>query len=216
MSQVSRQARSDERCLQILEAAERHFAVNGFEATRLEDIGRDIGVSRSVVLYHFTDKRSLYSAVLEELFGGCLAALRRPLAGAGDLPTRIENAVRAAVGYMAERPAAARIAMREAGAERPDRLTDIRRHTRPILDLISILFEEGTRTGVFRPEHPDPLRFVSVISGTTLFYVTALPTLADIGSTDHLSAENVAALQRDLAEITRRLLGIRGPRPLNR
>ena len=216
MSQIEKQPtrHPDDTRQAILAAAERRFAEQGFSGTRLEDIGADVGVGRSAVLYHFADKQTLYAAVLEDLFGGALDVLRRALAGAGDLPTRIEGAVRASVAYAVERPAAARIAMREATTNDPTLRAEIQRHAAPFLDLIRVIFEEGERAGVIRSHHPDPLRFVSMISGTTLFYVAALPTLVESLPYVHLSAEAVEALQHDLIEVTRRLLGIRGPRSL--
>ena len=214
MSQRTSHAASTDKRERILAAAEKRFAAQGYEATRLEDIGAEVGVGRSVVLYHFGDKRGLYAAVLADLFDGCLSVLRRALAGAGDLPSRIENAVRAAVDFMAARPAAARIAMREAATDRPELRGEIQRQTAPLLDLIEILFDEGERTRVFRPDHPDPLRFVSVISGSTLFYVGALPALVESLDEDHLAPDAIEAVKGDLVEVTRRLLGIRGPRAL--
>jgi len=65
-----------------------------------------------------------------------------------------------------------------------------------------------------RPQHTDPLRFVSVVAGATLFYVASLPTLVESLPYAHLATESVEAFQRDLIDVTRRLLGIRGPRPL--
>lgn len=214
MSQRKRQPRSEQTRALILAAAERRFAEQGYAEARLEDIGGDIGVGRSAVLYHFSDKQTLYHAVLQDLFGGALDVLRRSLAGVGDLPTRIENAVRAAVAYVAERPSAARIAMRETSTPDPALRQEMRSRAAPILDLLALLFEEGERAGVMRPQRSDPLRFVSVVAGATLFYVASLPTLVESLPYPHLDTEPVEALQRDLVDVTRRLLGIRGPRPL--
>ncbi len=214
MSQRKRQPRSEQTRALILAAAERRFAEQGYAEARLEDIGGDIGVGRSAVLYHFSDKQTLYHAVLQDLFGGALDVLRRSLAGVGDLPTRIENAVRAAVAYVARRPSAARIAMRETSTPDPALRDEMRRRAAPILDLLALLFEEGERAGVMRPQRSDPLRFVSVVAGATLFYVASLPTLVESLPYPHLDTEPVEALQRDLVDVTRRLLGIRGPRPL--
>jgi len=55
---------------------------------------------------------------------------------------------------------------------------------------------------------------VSTIAGATLFYVAALPTFVGELPYDPLSEEPLAAYKRDLLDITRRLLGIRGPRAM--
>lgn len=48
---------------QILDAALRHFAARGIEATALEDIGRDAGVAVSSIYHHFGGKDRLAAAV---------------------------------------------------------------------------------------------------------------------------------------------------------
>ena len=79
--------------LRILEAAEAHFSAKGFSATRLEDIAESIGIRRAALFYYFRDKRALYAAVLEGVFGGLLDRLRTALTARAPLPQRIERAV---------------------------------------------------------------------------------------------------------------------------
>jgi AcrR family transcriptional regulator len=192
----------------ILEAAAARFADLGFAGTRLEDVGEDVGVGRSAILYHFKDKRLLYRAVLEAVFGDLLDALRAPLDGSGPLGERLE----AFVGFMVRNPVAARLSLRECVSPDPETRADIRTLTGPFLALLAATFEEGARSGTFRPGHTDPLRFASAVAGATLFYVAALPTVVGDLPYDPLAREPIAALERDLLEITRRLLGTRGPR----
>ena len=54
----------------ILVAAEGLFAQKGFDATRLEDVAAAVGIRRASIVYYFRDKRELYDAVLEDVFGG--------------------------------------------------------------------------------------------------------------------------------------------------
>ena len=53
-------------------------AEKGLRSAGLDDVGQVVGIGRSAVLYHFKDKQLLYRAVLDEHFGGLLAALRSP------------------------------------------------------------------------------------------------------------------------------------------
>ena len=53
---------------------------------------------------------------------------------------------------------------------------------------------------------------VSAVAGATLFYIAALPTFVADLPYDPLSPEPLEAHKRDVLDITRRLLGIRGPR----
>ncbi|MBR9922970.1 MAG: TetR/AcrR family transcriptional regulator [Bacteroidetes bacterium] len=59
---------------QILDAAERIFSEIGFRNTRMEDIAREIGMSKGSVYFYFESKENLYMAVtyraFEELIRG--------------------------------------------------------------------------------------------------------------------------------------------------
>jgi TetR/AcrR family transcriptional regulator len=52
----------------ILDAAEKLFAADGYEATSLEMIGREAGYSRGTPSYIFGSKNELYHAVFERAF----------------------------------------------------------------------------------------------------------------------------------------------------
>jgi len=210
-----RRRQADRTRSQILAAAARHFAERGFAAARLEDVAREVGIGRSAVLYHFKDKRGLYRAVLDHIFGELHEILRSSLMTAGSLADRLESAVGAFVDFMAQRPTAARLAIRESVHPDPQTREDIQRQTQPFLELIDLTFEEGERSGAFRPQRSDPLHLVSTVVGATLFYVAALPTLVGELPFDPLSDEQLAAHKRDMLDVTRRLLGIRAPRALS-
>jgi hypothetical protein len=115
---------------------------------------------------------------------------------------------------MARHPVAARLALRESVNSNPKIRAEIDAQSRPFLMLLDMLFEEGERSGVFKPLLSDPLHFVSTVVGSTLFYVAALPTFVGNLPYDPLSEEQLEAHKRDVLDITRRLLGIRGPRPV--
>jgi AcrR family transcriptional regulator len=209
-----RQKQAENTRIQILEAATLRFSELGFAGTRLEDIGEDVGIGRSAVLYHFGDKRLLYRAVLDQLFGGLLGELRAALMAEGTLAERLEAATGAFVDYMGEHPTAARLSLREAVNPDPTIREEIQNQSRPFLTLLDMIFAEGERSGAFRPLRSDPLHFLSTIAGSTLFYVAALPTFVGDLPYDLLSEEQLEAHKRDVLDITRRLLGIRGPRPV--
>ncbi|MPZ14910.1 MAG: TetR family transcriptional regulator, partial [Chloroflexi bacterium] len=54
-----------ERREQILATATRAFARTGFEATSLDDVAREAGITRVIVYRHFESKADLYRAVLD-------------------------------------------------------------------------------------------------------------------------------------------------------
>ena len=196
---------------EIIAAAEQRFADLGYQATRLEDVAADVGLGRSGVLYHFQDKRSLYRAVLDGLYGQELDQIKRALAGTGTLTERIERAVDVAIPFLADRPAAAKIALREAYATDSDIRQEMSRQALPLLELLRLLLEEGERSGELQPLDSDPYFLMSAIVGTLAFYLAALPSIFEDHPFDPLRADEVARLRRNLVGMIRRLVGIQAP-----
>jgi AcrR family transcriptional regulator len=54
-----------DRAVGILRAAEKTFAQKGYHATTMREVATEAGVGLSLVVYHFTNKHSLYYAIFE-------------------------------------------------------------------------------------------------------------------------------------------------------
>lgn len=61
---------------QILDAATRMFAVNGYTGTTTAKLSRETGVAEGTVFYHFKNKETLLLAVLESVREGILREFR--------------------------------------------------------------------------------------------------------------------------------------------
>lgn len=187
----------------LLDAAEALFAERGFAGTRLEDVAGRVGIRRASIAYHFPDKRALYEAVLARALGGLRARVEAALLGPGPLAERIEAAVGAWADTLVERPALARLVLREVvdAGEAPGEA--LRAQAAPFAALFEKALAEGRREpGWQGAEALDPLQLVSVIVGATVFFVGALPALAPgaVGPRDRDAHR--AALRR----LVRRLL----------
>lgn len=215
MSQVRRRRRAETSRAEIVAAAEHRFAEFGYDGTRLEDVASDVGLGRSGVLYHFPDKHQLYRAVLDDLFGDEVERIRRALAGSGTLPERVERAIDVAIDFLIERPAAARIALREASASEPALRAEIRRQSAAVFDLLGLIFEEGEQSGELNPVDTDPYFFMSAVAGTLIFYLAALPTFFERLPFDPIAPEQIDRLKRNVLRTARRLLGMGGVRPVS-
>lgn len=55
-------SRSAARRAAIVDAAMRHFAEHGYEATRVQDIAQELGIAKGSVFQHFGDKQGLFVA----------------------------------------------------------------------------------------------------------------------------------------------------------
>jgi AcrR family transcriptional regulator len=100
-----------ERREQILAAATRAFARNGFAATSLDDIAAEAGITRVILYRHFDSKTDLYQAVLDRFCGVLSAHVSEPVGGFTD--ASIDGLLRAA----AAEPAGFRLLFQHAARE---------------------------------------------------------------------------------------------------
>jgi TetR/AcrR family transcriptional regulator len=104
----------------ILDAAERLFAAQGYDAASLEEIGRLAGVSRGTPRYFFGAKEDLYRAVLARVLTAeaeLLLAVQARAGAAGDGPeATVAALVEGFVDFLVARPAFVRLVEREAAA----------------------------------------------------------------------------------------------------
>jgi len=189
----------------ILAAAESRFAEHGFAATRLEDIAEAVGIRRASIVYHFRDKAELYDAVIADVLGALRARLEPILLAGGPLVRRAERAVSAWVDFVAERPAVARLVLREVADAAPGREPAIVRHSRPFFDLVGRVLADADDP--VRTRAVDPVQIASAVAGATVFHVAAMPILLPGFGYQPLAPERVEALRREVLDATRRLLG---------
>jgi AcrR family transcriptional regulator len=102
----------------ILDAAERLFATQGYDATSLNQVGAVAGVSRGTPGYFFGSKSDLYQAVLNRCFAEVREAVRagraRALASSESPDTILAGAVSDYFDFLAARPNFIRLIEREA------------------------------------------------------------------------------------------------------
>ncbi len=65
----------------ILGAAIRVFSRQGYAGTSVQDILREVGVSKPALYYHFESKAGLFRAILDHAFDECLGLMKAGIAG---------------------------------------------------------------------------------------------------------------------------------------
>ncbi|MBS1105637.1 MAG: TetR/AcrR family transcriptional regulator [Deltaproteobacteria bacterium] len=191
----------------ILVAAETLFAERGFAETRLEDVAAAVGIRRASIVYYFADKPALYDAVLADVFGGLLARVEPVLLGAGTLAERAIAAVSTWIDYVAGRPSTARILLREVADGRVGREPPLVRHTRAFSALIGHVLEASANDASAVPSHVDAVHLASVVTGSTVFFVAAMPVLLPGEGFEPLQRERLEGHRSEVLDIVRRLLG---------
>lgn len=92
----------DDKDQRILAAAERHFALNGYEGTKLAAVARDAGVAVGTIYLRFADKSDLLRGVLGRIEDRFVAAMQTPEVRSAPWPGRFRG-VFAAVFEQARR-----------------------------------------------------------------------------------------------------------------
>ncbi len=169
----------------LLEAARDEFALKGFAGARVDEIASRAGVNKQLVYHHFTDKDTLYLAVLERLYEDIRAA-ENELHLFGLQP---ERAIRKLIGfsfdYLAENPHFVALLNEEnrygAGhTRRSEKLPEM--HSR-FVTLLKDTLAAGVRAGIFRAGI-DAMQLYISIAGMSYFYFSNGPTLSVIFDRD--------------------------------
>lgn len=201
-------ARAEKTRAGILDAAEALFAERGFDAARLEDIAERVGIRRASIVYHFKDKRELYDAVLENVFGGLHDVLAEVLARGKTLPEQIEAGVSAWVDYVGRRPSIARLILREVADASRERGEGVLRQTRRLRKLVQREVLDRPNRKETKLAAVDPVHMASAVAGATVFLVAAMPTLLPDLEFDPLSREQLEVHKHEVLRIAQRLLDI--------
>jgi TetR/AcrR family transcriptional regulator len=152
----------------ILQTAESLFARHGYGATTLDHIASAVEIKRPSLIYHFSDKASLYQSVLEQLF-----ARQRNFFNVSSktdlLPlNRLKGLMDSWLDYALQEPNYLRIFLHHlAAGYNPKKSFWIR--ARPIVRLWESTLSEGQRQGVFR--EVDLIHFLSMVGGMTAYFI---------------------------------------------
>lgn len=183
----------------VLAAAEDLFSERGFDATSLSAIGERAGIQGTAILYHHRSKRELYEAVLDRMFAPLFDEVHRQLDTDASLADRLGAIAVTMVRFAAQRPAAARLVLRESVA-RGEALDIVGAASqRQWARFVEALADE-------RDVDFDPLVVWNVVVGAICFYIAAGPTVGGF-TYDPLDPERVAAFESHILRVTRMLCG---------
>lgn len=99
----SRLSREDSRA-RILDSALISFADRGFEATSLDVLAKQLGISKQSILYHFPSKEALLDSAIDRSADELRQVLEAGIQEKADAWGRVESVVRATFRLAARRP----------------------------------------------------------------------------------------------------------------
>lgn len=133
---------------EILRAARTAFAHRGFDGANIRDIAEEVGVTHTLIRYHFGNKHELWKATVDDMFGRLSATMRQDRAGDFDLKTRegLRDWLRFYIRYCSQNPEHARIMIHESMVhnERLDYIVGhIRRSHKGLIPVFQRLMSDG-------------------------------------------------------------------------
>jgi AcrR family transcriptional regulator len=96
--------RGTERREQVVEAAAQLFAAQGYHGTTVGDICDEIGVGKGVFYWYFESKEAVFSELLQSSLLQLRRAQQIAIAEVTDPVARIEQGIRASIGFFAANP----------------------------------------------------------------------------------------------------------------
>lgn len=193
---------------EILRAAERTFAEKGLGAATLEDVAALVELRRASLAYYFRDKDELYEACFARIVGELTARIEATRAGRGSV-ARMEAVARSWLDFLAERPEAARIVLRQVVDGIPPRGRATQDALDAMMAAIIDAIDAGARRGLFKAI--DAGRYAVAIAGVSLFWVAARPGVLASLAFDTLSPEHLEEMRHDLVRMTRFMLEVPAP-----
>ncbi|MGH8507361.1 MAG: TetR/AcrR family transcriptional regulator [Gammaproteobacteria bacterium] len=172
----------------ILHAAERLFATQGFDAVSIQAIAEAAGVCKANIFHHFGSKEGLYLAVLRLTCQRAAPLLQTLVRKEEGFPERLDHFATDHLAYLLAHPGTMRLLLRElleSDAPRGQQLAEQvvgDNFTR----LIGIL-REGQRRGELRAE-ADPAIAAALLVGANVFLFQARSVLRHLEGVEFADA----------------------------
>jgi len=142
---------------QILDAAVRLFAANGYDGTSLNDIAAEVGIRRPSLLHHFPSKQTLYREVFEQLVSDWFARLADAVVSSDTGWYKAEAVLNVGFDFFADNADYVCL-VRRAALDGSTHLTvDIASVLRPMFEKSVAYFEREMAAGTFRRHDPRQL-----------------------------------------------------------
>ncbi|MBW2064382.1 MAG: TetR/AcrR family transcriptional regulator [Deltaproteobacteria bacterium] len=152
----------------IKDAAKEVFAEVGFEGARIEEIAKRAGVNKAMIYYRIGDKQALYAAVIHDVFSDILRRITKDIGDDKDPREKLKNYIWNLSLTMEKHPYLPSIMLRELASRAKSLPGVARRDIFQLVGVVTKIFEEGVKKGVFR--RTNPLIVHTMIVGAILLH----------------------------------------------
>jgi TetR/AcrR family transcriptional regulator, fatty acid metabolism regulator protein len=139
---------------QIIDAAVRVFARNGFYNSRVSDIAREAGIASGTIYLYFKTKDEILVTLFRDKMAAFVAALRTEIAGERDPEAKIRRLVRLHFEVLEANPDMAEVVQVELRQGQKFFRGASAHEISAYFELIGSILHEGVANGVFRRDLP--------------------------------------------------------------
>jgi TetR/AcrR family transcriptional regulator, fatty acid metabolism regulator protein len=139
---------------QIIEAAIRVFARNGYYNSRVSDIAREAGIASGTIYLYFRTKEEILVTLFRDTMAAFVAHLRREIAGETDPVAKIRRLVTLHFTVLERNPALAEVVQVELRQGQKFFRGAPAHEVAAYFELIGSVLEEGMAAGRFRADVP--------------------------------------------------------------
>jgi TetR/AcrR family fatty acid metabolism transcriptional regulator len=139
---------------QIIDAAIRVFARNGYYNSRVSDIAREAGIASGTIYLYFKTKDEILVTLFREKMAEWVAHVRREIAGEPDAIAKIRRLVALHFGVLESNPDLAEVVQVELRQGHKFFRGASAHEVSAYFELIESVLLEGVETGLIRPDLP--------------------------------------------------------------
>ena len=139
---------------QIIDAAVRVFARNGFYNSRVSDIAREAGIASGTIYLYFKTKDEILVTLFREKMAGFVSAVRKAIADEPDGPAKLRRLVRMHLETLEAHADMAEVVQVELRQGHKFFRGASAHEVSAYFDLIGTVLQEGVAAGVFRTDLP--------------------------------------------------------------
>lgn len=188
---------------QILDAAERLFAAQGFPGTTVKQIGQAAGVNSALLYYYFEDKERLYRAVLERLAGQLVSRTMVGLQSQVSPSERIRGFIEAQVDTFVTNPRLPRLFMREMlDHDAAHAVEQIQHLAATSFKGLCEAIEEGQKLGTFRADLDPKFAAISTVGQVVYFFLARPAVRVLLGTGKDIPQQTLQQFARHAADFT--------------
>jgi AcrR family transcriptional regulator len=156
---------------QIIQKAGEHFSRYGYEATHLEKIAKECGISKPAIYYHFKDKAALYEAVLYRGFSELASAIKEKT-GQDDPEIQLAAYIRTFGDYLIATPSFSAIFSREIANDAKSLPESCIAELAQTLESLLEILKKGESQGVFHCKNPFTIQMM-IVTTLSAYLTTA-------------------------------------------